>query len=131
MLNKAIVYGACVYINRSQFEHLEHWGVSNIQIFANIENQQIFNIYNFVQHRAKPKEIFIDVQYQGNRMIDLDPDICDYAVVLKNEDSTIARQANNPNEEAKLIYDWWLLLHSRDGYFACFKRIVQELGLNL
>ncbi|KAI7851401.1 hypothetical protein BDC45DRAFT_571902 [Circinella umbellata] len=28
MLNKAIVYGACVYINKSQFEHLEHW-VSN------------------------------------------------------------------------------------------------------
>ncbi|KAG2220819.1 hypothetical protein INT45_004480 [Circinella minor] len=91
---------------------------------------QVF-LDDFVQHRAEPEGIFVGVQYQGNRMIDLDPDICDHALVLKNEDNTIARPANNPNEEAKLIYDWWLLLHSRDGYFACFRRTVQELGLNL
>ena len=41
---------------------------------------QVF-LDDFVQHRAEPEGIFVGVRYQGNRTIDLDPDICDHALV--------------------------------------------------
>ncbi|KAI8145506.1 hypothetical protein BJV82DRAFT_655653 [Fennellomyces sp. T-0311] len=90
---------------------------------------------SFEDWAAEKEGIFVGKSYAGQAIsLEVDPAICEHALVLKTRNFEIAAPNNHPEGAEvvpKLIEDFFLLLHFRESYFVCFNRTLRQLHLYL